>query len=79
MFMRRLVIEAESLWKRGNLGTVSGTEEGLATYPQFSDCYCVGLGIFFLQFGDKSHLRAEACLKHLSTPTTPGLLHLPIL
>ena len=35
MFMRRLVVEAESLRKRGKLGIVSGTQEGRYTHPQF--------------------------------------------
>lgn len=63
--MGRIAVE-----RRGNPeAAVSGTEEGLYTYPQFSGYLTVWAWVSSSYSSVTVSLRTEACLKHLSTPT----------
>ena len=73
MFMRRLVIEAESLWKRGNPGMMSGTEEGLYTYPQFFWLPLCGPGYLLPTVWWQVSLRTAATAAAKSLQSCPTL------
>ena len=73
VFMRRLVIEAESLWKRGNPGMMSGTEEGLYTYPQFFWLPLCGPGYLLPTVWWQVSLRTAATAAAKSLQSCPTL------